>query len=254
MSAFSREVLESISKWSEILGAAFALLAGAAAVMFIIVNKPLRRIEELESLQEKQKTALAQKAAADAQLELRRNIAYGATPRRVTGSRNNDEAIRAPRVTELKKYAGTKALIVFVKDEEAKLLAFDIRAALLNAGWHADIAEMPASIPLGYIQAGVQVRTLENVARPSVGQQVSLTQPAIAKAIVDLLQLDLTEPYGPFTGVTWSPDIISDGEKIGVSRYGLEFPKGGIVITVGAKPVWEFLLTHDIPQPAIPNK
>src|SRR5262249_48692090 len=142
----------------------FALLAGAAAVMFIIVNRPLRRIEALESLKEKQKTALAQKAAADAQLALRQNIEYVATPRRIImGNRNNDQEIRGAKFKELGKYGSTPAIVLYVQEEEAKMLAFDIRAALWQSGWkHVDIGEAAAAkIPLGFIQAGVQVRTDE---------------------------------------------------------------------------------------------
>ncbi|MGC2743327.1 MAG: hypothetical protein WA672_09075 [Candidatus Angelobacter sp.] len=249
MSAFSRETLETIASWSEIFGGIFGLLAAASVIAYLLASRPLRKIEALESLQEKQKTALAQKEAAEAQLALRRNIEYAATPRRIVlGSRNNDQEIREVRFKELEKYAGTTAIILFVNDGDAKLLAFDIKAALLKSGWKANVEEAPVSIPLGYIESGVHVRTLEKV--EAAEGQVSLSEPPKIKAIVDLLRLDLTEPYGPFTGVTWRPDVIRNGEVMGLTRYGVRFPEGGVVITVGRKPVEDFLWTHDAPKPA----
>lgn len=257
MSAFSREALESISKWSEILGAAFALLAGASAVMFIIVNRPLRRIEALESLQEKQKTALAQKEAAEAQLALKENIEYTVTPRRIViGSRDGDDAIRAAKFEELEKYKGTQALVMPISgDNEAKTLADDIGSALLKSGWKVNVGEIPANIPRGFIENGVRVRTLVTLTASELGK--SLPVPPVAYAVVDLLNLDLGPPRGPIAAVAWNPNLIfPDGNpanSIGLTRYGFNFPKDEVVITVGAKPAREFFITHRPPQPTAPE-
>ena len=200
---------------------------------------------DLES--EQKKNAEAQKAAAEAQLTLRRNIEYAATPRRIImGSRNNDTDLRAAKFKELEKYAGTYAIILFVNDEEAKLLAFDISHALTKSGWRADVVEAAAAnIPLGYIQPGVKVLTHFEVKSPP---GINMSMPPAPLAIVDLLSLDLGPPVGPVLGIRYDPDVTLNGNPMGLTRYGFKFPEGGVVITVGVKPVYEFLIFNDIPQ------
>jgi hypothetical protein len=210
-----------------------------------------RKTEKLraQNLDTSLKLAEAQKDAAAAQLTLRRNIEYAATPRRIVmGSRDNDEKIRESRFKELEKYAGTYAIILFVNDEEAKLLAFDIRNALVKSGWKADLLEAAAtSIPLGYIQPGVKVMTHLDVVSPP---GLTLSMPPAPLAVVNLLSLDLGPPVGPVLGVRWDPDVTLNGNPMGLTRYGFKFPERGVVITVGSKPVFEFLLFNDFTQPA----
>lgn len=75
MSAFSREFLETVSSWSEILAAAFALLAAASGVAYLLSTRPLRAIEAHDNSVLQEKTASAQAEAAKAQLALDQELA-----------------------------------------------------------------------------------------------------------------------------------------------------------------------------------
>jgi hypothetical protein len=70
MSALSRELLESISSWSEFLGAVFGILAATSVVVYVLANKPLRKIEAHDNFVLQERAARAQKEAAEANLEL----------------------------------------------------------------------------------------------------------------------------------------------------------------------------------------
>src|SRR5579859_7235439 len=132
--SLSKSALERIASVAEILTFVLTFLGALSGVVYIAANRPLKRIEAREAEEEKQKTARAQKEAAEAQLALRKASAFAATPRRIIlGSRNGDQEIREAVFKELEKYAGTPTVIVFVQDEEAELLANDIRSALLKA-------------------------------------------------------------------------------------------------------------------------
>lgn len=186
---------------------------------------------------------------------MRKASTLAAQSRRIIlGSRNGDEEIREGRFKELEKYADTPAVIVFVRDEEAEILAHDIRSALLKVGWKSvvitDLASTP--IPLGYIENGVQVRTLIREHAPPPGSpQRNIDPPAVATAIVNLLKLDLgQEATGMPFGVTYSPEWVIDGRAIGILRYGFKFPENGVVITVGRKPIEQ--LFWFLPDPAPP--
>lgn len=110
-------------------------------------------------------------------------------------------SLRQAKFKALGKYADSPAIIVYVQDEEAQILAFDIKRALLQSGWKS-VAVMDlrsSGIPLGFIREGVQVRTLQRLA-----------------------------------------------------MYGFHIPENGVAVTVGRKPMQNFLLT--VPDPAPPEK
>src|SRR5438445_5938391 len=75
MSAFSREILETISSWAEVFTALFGVLAATSAVVYLLANKPLRKIEAHENSVLQEKTATAQAEAAKAQLALSQTLA-----------------------------------------------------------------------------------------------------------------------------------------------------------------------------------
>jgi len=256
MSAFSRETLEAIASWSEILAGVFGLFAAASVIAYLLASRPLRKIEALESLQEKQKTALAQKAAADAQLALQRASAFAASPRRIIlGNRNGDQEVRGAKFKELEKYATTPAVIVFVHDDEAEILAHDIAKALVQAGWKSVTVMHREStpIPLGYIQNGVQVHTFieDNNSPATMLPPPGHNPPPIWTALFELLNLDLgKDAAGTPFGVTWSPDGIINRRPMGILMYGFKFPKDSIVITVGHKPTEQIFWA--LPEPAKP--
>jgi hypothetical protein len=256
MSALSRETLELISSWAEWLGAVFGILAATSVVVYVLVNRPLRRIEALESEHEKQKTALAQKEAAEAQLKLEQVIEMVSTPRRIFLARlGRDDAAWAANFKEVQKYAGMPAVITSIPDVEAQQLASDIRSMLTDAGWNATLADATESkkIPLNVFEEGVQVRTVEKTvvnSGPMPESQYSAASHA-ARAVVGLLNVELGSPYGaPLSGVSWRPEFVQAGLLL---RTGFSFPEGGVVITVGIKPTRELLLFHGPAHPTKPK-
>jgi hypothetical protein len=140
-----------------------------------------------------------------------------------------------------------------VPDLEAQTLASDIGSAPAKSHWYVNpVNPVTWNIPISAIEPGVQVRTLERINGISGTIPDSQFSPAsrAAKALVDLLSLDLGPPLGPISGVAWKPDIVADGFPMGLTRYGFQFQDGSILITVGIKPTEEYFLTH---QPTVPK-
>lgn len=241
-----------------IVGGVIALAIGGLSVAIDRVSGQLLDAKEAEVKAKQLELAKAQKEAAEAQLELQRIVEYTATPRRVVlNSRDHDEAIRRPTFKELQKYAGTMVLVMPIPgDNEAKTLTNDIEFVLLQAGWKVKVVELPADIPPWSISNGVQVRTTVRFAEGEVklGETKTPSQPPAVAAVTGFLSLDLAPPPFGVLGVSWDPEIIyPDGYPKGFTRgllkYGFSIPDGEVVITVGAKPTWEFFTTHNPASP-----
>jgi hypothetical protein len=205
------------------------------------------RAKEIELEKEQQKTAEIQRKSAEAQLALRKAAEIAVTPRRlIMDNRNGDEKIRAAKFAKLGKYSDCPAIVVYIQDEEAQILAFDIRNALLQAGWKSVpiIDRGTTQIPLGFIREGVQLRTVleETATVAAIGIPTpNATPPPLVDALFNLLNLDLGPPIGAPFGVRWEPEgWLHLKEPTGLMRYGFEIPKNGVVITVGRNPT-EFL-------------
>jgi hypothetical protein len=167
-------------------------------------------------------------------------------PRRITmGARDEDGPERQRRFAEIRKYAGTKVLIITVPDLEARQLAFDIATALgpTYCNWRVQMKEASQiPFPVGLIDSGVRVYTVEDspFGRGSSPVLRPITISKTAKsgmAIQHLLEMDLGPPYGPlFWGVHWEP--VYDDPRVSsvIFRHGLRFPRGTVLITVGLKP------------------
>ncbi|HEY2495903.1 MAG TPA: hypothetical protein VGK24_02435 [Candidatus Angelobacter sp.] len=243
-----------------IVGGAIALAIGGLSVAIDRVGGQLFDAKEAEGKTKQLELAKAQKEAADAQLSLKKASAFAAEPRRIImGSRNGDDSRRAERFKELEKYSDTPTIIVFVRDEEAELLANDIHSALIKSGWkHVSIIDRAATpIPLGFIQSGVQVRNFMRVdnAPYAASPPPNAKPPAVVEALLNLLNMDLGQDAAgtPF-GVIWQPDAIVNGQPFGIIRYGFKFPENGLVITVGRKPTEQIFMFLPNPAPAEPTK
>lgn len=165
MSAFSREFLETVSSWSEILAALFATLAALAGVAYLLSTRPLRAIEARENALLQQKTAIAQKESAEAQLALKKYVDEVAKQQR-------------PRLLDFKKFVaflknkpkGIVKILYSPNDSEAYMFAVHIRRWLGpgvdgdGAGWevsspvpippeggdpHPDLADAPPAMKYG---------------------------------------------------------------------------------------------------------
>ena len=215
---------------------------------------------KLKLQEAQQKTAEAQRATAEAQLALKRAAEYAATPRRIImGSRvvneYNDQELRAAAFKELEKYSDTPVVILYIQDEEAQMLAGDIRTALIRAGWKSVPVQSLAStpIPLGFVMAGVQIRTWLDAGNVPYFPPPDAAQPPVVTALFNLLKLDLNPPIGSPVGVRWEPEGVIDGKHLtGLSRYGFKLPENGVVISVGRKPTEQ--LFRGIPDLPAKNK
>jgi hypothetical protein len=171
----------------------------------------------------------------------------------VLGNRGGDAEIRAARFAEVKKYAGTLAVMQSVADVEAGKLAWYIQSALTQvAGWN--VVET-SGVPSGRIDEGVTVITAEEALAKIDGQIDLSTSPLIstagvaAQSLVKFLELDLGPPHGPmFSGVTYRPsfppfDRMMTGDFI--------IPNGAVLILVGTKP-FRFAFAEPPPQEITP--
>lgn len=74
MSSLPKEALEFIADWAEIFTVVLALASAVCGIVLVMANKPLKRITERETQEERQKTAKAQEEAATAQLALKQYL------------------------------------------------------------------------------------------------------------------------------------------------------------------------------------
>jgi hypothetical protein len=135
MSPLSRETLEAISSYAEWLGAVFGILAATSAVVYVLVNRPLRKLDAHDNAVLQEKNTTAQTELAKAQLELGKFVNERTLPRSL--NQHWEGYLKG-------KPTGTVALWYHPGDQEAYTLAFTIRHSLLGLGWKAS---EPVPIP-----------------------------------------------------------------------------------------------------------
>jgi hypothetical protein len=129
MSAFPREVLERISSWSEVLTALFGVLAAISAVLYLLANRPIRKIEAHDNLVLQGEVAKAQADAAKGQQDLLEE-------RQTIANRDITVEDQTTLADKLKPFAGQSAVIdVFPVTFEHVAIAGTISGILLNAKW-----------------------------------------------------------------------------------------------------------------------
>lgn len=160
-------------------------------------------------------------------------------PRRIKViDKGGDNAIRIALQQEVAKHANTFAVIQYVPDFESETLAFDIRNTLIYFGWKTDVLdESRSGRRWRSIGEGVTVVTAES--RPfdiNKNPRTVVTSKAgeAAKALVELLRLDLARPFSQSAGVEWKPEY---GGRLLPFRYRDPAPKADVLILVGMKPV-----------------
>ena len=188
--------------------------------------------------------------AAQAQLVLKQHVEQVASDREVIGNRGDrtgqesEKRERKKRFDEVRKYAGTLAVIQPVSDGEPSKVSAEIGLALNDAGWRVVYTdEGHSSIPPDLPEGGVKLVTLEESPfdpDPKSKTPIKFIPPSqaanAAMAAVALLELDLGPPFGPlFWGVHWEEEL-DKKEFAVVTRRGFVFPRGAVVIVVGTKP------------------
>jgi hypothetical protein len=146
MSTLSRETLELISSWAEILTALFGILAATGAVVYLLANRPLRKYDqrdnevlrtnvsdaqkaqqsvETELAKQRERTAKAEKDASDAALAL----AQFKQPRILSPQQ------QASLITDAKSFTGQNFAFAVFPDPEPQSLTRVIDGLLKSAGW-----------------------------------------------------------------------------------------------------------------------
>jgi hypothetical protein len=191
--------------------------------------------------------AIAKANAAKSELALETFRAQQANPRMIVLSdRDGDDLERSRRASEVKKFSGTRVLIQALPDFEPRTLASAIAVELANEyKWQVEMIDPERSrIPFSVLTPGVKVITLEEpileLGDPATAK-VKMPAPAksrsypAALALVNLLNLDLGEPYGPqYFGVHWEAEY-DDPRFRAYTHWGFALPGDTVLILVGAK-------------------
>src|SRR5437868_5824766 len=205
-------------------------------------NVELRRRSE-------QKVAEANSRAAEAQLETERlraanlSVQRLLTPRRISMfDKDGDAQIRQARFKVVAAFAGTKALLQWVPDLEAKRLAGDIAHALASAEWQIQIVDEAAPlIAPGLIFDGVHSFTKEGSmwertesGKPRYAPPALSPASRAALALKSFLNMDLGE-LAPYWGVMYHAEYSDVPSILGPVRY--EIPEGSVLVLVGTRPI-----------------
>lgn len=201
------------------------------------------RALELRVAEQQERAAKAEKALLDVQSAIR--------PRWLNFKEGDEEGKKA-RAAEVSKFAGTVVAIQAVPDLEAEKLAFQMAAGLRRAGWIVDMLTDKPRVPIGFIQSGVVVATLEQPpVFPTPGdppgtriktQELSRASLA-ARALVAEWEVTLGPPFGPqFFGIHWEPVYPLDSQVPSyLLRGGFKCPKDGVLVLIGQQPI-EYLM------------
>jgi hypothetical protein len=129
MSSLSKETLELIADWAEILTVVLALASAFCGIVLVIANKPLRKIEAHENLVLQREVAKAQADAAKARRELLEE-------RQHTANRDITPEDQNAISEKLKAFAGQHGSIeIFPVTSESRFLAAQVEGILINAKW-----------------------------------------------------------------------------------------------------------------------
>jgi hypothetical protein len=257
-----QNLTQSVDWWNTAMIYTLALAAIAAIAVVLTTRKVVTEGSKLAEAQSELIRAKDEKLARDlhskdleiatvneraAKAELA--LAQQANPREIVlSSRDGDDVERSRRASEVKKFSGTRVLVQAMPDFEPKTLASAIAAVLASEyKWHVELIDPERSrIPFSILGSGVKVITLEEslheLGDPAEAK-VKMPAPAKSKsyqaalALVNLLDLDLGEPYGPaYFGVHWEPEW-DDPRFRRYTHWGFDLPRDTVLILVGAKPV-----------------
>lgn len=243
---------------------AFAFGVGVLYTSTIINHRQAAQLKQFDLDLTGAKTELGKQKerTAKAELALETFRAQQATPREIVLSdRDGDHVERLRRAAEVKKFSGTRVLIQALPDFEPRALAGAIALELANEyKWQVEIIDPETSrIPFSVLAPGVKVITLEEPILESgdpATAKVKMPPPAKSKsypaalALVNLLDLDLGEPYGPkYVGVHWEAEYDSPRFRV-YTHWGFSLPAGTVLILVGAKPIADAAEIHK----AVANK
>jgi len=206
MSSLSKETLELIADWAEVLTVVLALASAFCGIVLVIANKPLRKIEARENLTLQGDVAKAQADAAKAQRELLEERQHSAN-RDI--SVEDQQALAKKLITFRRQRARIAAFPVNFETRTAAMSLFGI---LINAKWDVEAPKMLCCAPDFMVQ-GVYVTSTAD--EPSC---------RAAAALNDLLKTT------PFAGV-FMPSCSGSNNRLA--------PKGPplhVYILVGDKP------------------
>jgi hypothetical protein len=256
----SVESWNSIFQWGSVLLIAVTFVFGAGALWTgnRINARQTERLVVLETELAAAKTALVEQQERTAMAQQSVTLLKAAISPRWLNIKEGDDEGHAKRVAEVRKYAGTVVAIQAVPDLEAEKLAGQMAAGLKSCGWNVVILTPDSPrVPVGFIQSGVVVTTLEQAPvfpKPTDPADTKISMPPFsraalaAQALVADWETTLGPPFGPqFFGIHWEPSYPLDSEVPSYwLRGGFKFPKDGVLVLVGQQPI-EYLM------PAMPK-
>jgi hypothetical protein len=264
-SSMTVEGLKAIFDWVALILGFLTIVAGVGILITgNILNKQQavqlrafdKNLADTKNELEKQK-----ERTVEAELALETFRAQQSNPRMIILSdRDGDHAERSRLASEVKKFSGTRVFIQALPDFEPRALASAIAVELANEyGWQVEMIDPEKSlIPSTLLAPGVKVITLEEsgmeLGDPGTAK-VRMPAPAKSKsypaavALVNLLDLDLGEPYGPdYFGVHWEAEY-DDPRFRSYTHWGFALPGGTVLILVGEKPITGAVEIHKTKTP-----
>ncbi len=213
--------------------------------------------------EEQRKTAKEQESAAKMQMQLAQQFERSTIPRFVnfSGGDSQTRPLRDSLLADIKKRAGTSALIQVIPDVEAQRLADSIASGLVGCGWKVQFTN-PAftGIPYDWMEAGVLLITPE-VAPSATQSRIddTATSPLIsdlghgAAELAKLFEIDLGS-FGQWSPpVLYEPDFRRRGPDGKIFDFGLpnqnaKWPDDTVLILVGPKPMQYPTAAQSLPQ------
>ena len=178
MSGSSRETLELIASWAEILTAAFGILAATAAVVYLLANKPLKKLESHDNdvlrgrVAEAQRALLLQQERADLAAGKLAGLEQDAANAKTQMAKQQTRAALAERsllelqqrlahrrispsdhdkfVAALRPYNGSVVALTKLTESEAAQFADDLIAVFTDAKWRITLSVIGLPVPPKY--------------------------------------------------------------------------------------------------------
>ena len=201
---FSRAALETISSWAEVLTVLLTMMGAASGVVYVLSTRPLRAIEAKESEQERQRTAKAQKEAADAQLALSQSLTSLAR-------RAGDRVLNFAKFADGLKGRPKRTVEIWYKPDDTEVQRFsdDIYRALQDGEWPVSRRVLKPGDELG----GIPLTKTQGIMVFSHNPDDVIGQTSFVFTLLWAIQ------FG--------------GQAVGTTA--LELPEGTVVIVVGTK-------------------
>ena len=217
-SSFDKETLEFIASWAERIAVWFAFISAGSALIFVIINRPLKKLEATERREAQQKF----EELKARNLELEKSLAPRDFSSIDPANKEKFDAILG-KMNALKGFAGTEVAMEVIPDFEARRAARYIVSEIEQKGWKiVSIKTEEENIRDGVVIWRHSVNPLTNPLGPKNPDAVRSEESA--NAIADCLK-----------ALGWQGVEIETGSIANISSP-LYIPPNHVLIQVGFKP------------------